>query len=95
MKFLDAKRARSTIENKMGTGPSADKSEPSSPATAPAVSGSSAEPKRPKSTPAAARLAEELGVDLSEVKGSGIEGFIVVSDVRSAAESKSPGTSSE
>jgi pyruvate/2-oxoglutarate dehydrogenase complex dihydrolipoamide acyltransferase (E2) component len=32
------------------------------------------------------RLADELGVDLDEVEGSGADGRIVVSDVREAAE---------
>lgn len=38
-----------------------------------------------KATPKAAKLAKELGVDLTRVKGSGTGGRIVVSDVRAAA----------
>ena len=38
-----------------------------------------------KATPAAKRLAQELGVDLSQVEGTGIGGHITVIDVRSAA----------
>ena len=36
-------------------------------------------------TPAAERTAEELGVDLSQVRGTGSGGRITVNDVRSAA----------
>jgi hypothetical protein len=38
-----------------------------------------------KATPAAERLAQELGVDLSQVEGTGIGGHITIIDVRSAA----------
>lgn len=38
-----------------------------------------------KASPAAAALAEELGVDLSTVAGSGKDGTITKSDVQSAA----------
>jgi len=38
-----------------------------------------------KATPAAKRLAQELGVDLSQVEGTGIGGHITIIDVRSAA----------
>ena len=38
-----------------------------------------------KATPAAQRLAQELGVDLSQVEGTGIGGHITVIDVRSVA----------
>lgn len=88
MKWLDAKRNRAPIENKMTPGPSADKSEPSSPEKAPAVSGSPTEPNRPKATPAAVRMAEAEGIDLSTLKGSGVDGLIVVSDVQSAIDGR-------
>ncbi len=39
-------------------------------------------------TPAALRTAEELGVDLSQVEGSGSGGRITVKDVRSTAEKR-------
>jgi pyruvate/2-oxoglutarate dehydrogenase complex dihydrolipoamide acyltransferase (E2) component len=39
-----------------------------------------------KATPSAERLAQELGVDLSQVEGSGAGGRITVRDVRSAAQ---------
>jgi pyruvate/2-oxoglutarate dehydrogenase complex dihydrolipoamide acyltransferase (E2) component len=38
-----------------------------------------------KATPTAERLAQKLGVDLSQVEGSGSRGYITVKDVRSAA----------
>jgi pyruvate/2-oxoglutarate dehydrogenase complex dihydrolipoamide acyltransferase (E2) component len=38
-----------------------------------------------KATPAAKRLAQRLGVDLSQVEGTGIGGHITIIDVRSAA----------
>jgi pyruvate/2-oxoglutarate dehydrogenase complex dihydrolipoamide acyltransferase (E2) component len=50
--------------------------------------GTQAAPEEPqgeiKATPAAKRLAQRLGVDLSQVKGTGIGGHITVTDVRSA-----------
>jgi pyruvate/2-oxoglutarate dehydrogenase complex dihydrolipoamide acyltransferase (E2) component len=42
--------------------------------------------ERHHATEAAMRLADELGVDLDHVEGSGADGRIVVSDVRDAAE---------
>ena len=41
-----------------------------------------------KATPSAERLAEELGVDLSQVEGTGAGGRITVKDVRSAAQQR-------
>ena len=38
-----------------------------------------------EATPAAERTAEKLGVDLSQVRGTGSGGRITVKDVRSAA----------
>jgi pyruvate dehydrogenase E2 component (dihydrolipoamide acetyltransferase) len=55
-----------------------------SPAAAPAVAPGPAAAARPAS-PAARRLARELGVDLAAVTGSGPGGRIVESDVRAAA----------
>jgi len=43
-------------------------------------------PGKPKASPAARRLAREMGVDLADVKGSGPGGRIVESDVQAAAE---------
>lgn len=89
MKWLDAKRDRTPIENKMGSGPAADKSEPSTSERAPAVSGlkSSAE-KEPDATPSAARLASESGIDLASIKGTGAGGRITTEDVRLAIDAK-------
>ncbi len=48
--------------------------------------GRAGEPKsRVKATPAAERRAEELGVDLSRVEGTGSGGRITVKDIQSAA----------
>lgn len=44
--------------------------------------------ERVKSSPAARKLAEELGVDLSQVRGSGPGGRIVKGDIERAAESQ-------
>jgi pyruvate/2-oxoglutarate dehydrogenase complex dihydrolipoamide acyltransferase (E2) component len=47
------------------------------------------EPKsRVRATPAALRTAEELGVDLLQVEGTGSGGRITVKDIRSAAEKR-------
>jgi pyruvate/2-oxoglutarate dehydrogenase complex dihydrolipoamide acyltransferase (E2) component len=43
---------------------------------------------RVRATPAALRAAEELGVDLLQVEGTGSGGRITVKDVRSAAEKR-------
>ena len=40
---------------------------------------------KPKATPAAERKAEDLGVDLSQIEGTGSGGRITVKDVREAA----------
>jgi pyruvate dehydrogenase E2 component (dihydrolipoamide acetyltransferase) len=45
---------------------------------------------RALASPAAKRIAQEKGIDLSELKGSGPEGSIVAEDVLKAAEPKSP-----
>jgi pyruvate dehydrogenase E2 component (dihydrolipoyllysine-residue acetyltransferase) len=50
-----------------------------------------AEEPRVKASPVARRLAGELGVDLSSVKGAGPEGRITESDVRAAAKSVAAG----
>ena len=46
------------------------------------------EEARVKASPVARRIAAELGVDLSSVKGTGPEGRVTETDVRSAAKSK-------
>jgi pyruvate dehydrogenase E2 component (dihydrolipoamide acetyltransferase) len=63
---------------------------PAQPARLPSQS----EEARVKASPVARRIAAELGVDLSGVKGTGPEGRVTETDVRAAAKSKSatPGT---
>lgn len=94
MKFLDAKRSRSPIANKMAAGPSADKSASPAENIPPAKVGIPLD-KEPNATPAAARIAAELGIDLASIQGSGAEGLVLVSDVRSAAEAARATTSQE
>jgi pyruvate dehydrogenase E2 component (dihydrolipoyllysine-residue acetyltransferase) len=67
---------------------------------APPKAGKKAEPEKPapkiekpeearvKASPVARRIAAELGVDLSSVKGTGPEGRVTETDVRAAAKSK-------
>ena len=43
-------------------------------------------PDEVNATPAAEAKAEELGVDLTQVEGTGADGKIIVSDVEAAAE---------
>ena len=51
-----------------------------------AVGGLAGTPEEgPNATPAAKRKAQAMGVDLSQVKGSGAGGFITINDVVSAA----------
>src|SRR3954466_14327339 len=45
---------------------------------------------RVKASPLARRIAAEQGIDLSAIKGSGPEGRVTESDVRTAAKSKGP-----
>ncbi len=53
------------------------------------ATGQTGEPKsRVQATPAAERKAEELGVDLSRVEGTGSGGRITVKDVQSTAEER-------
>lgn len=44
--------------------------------------------EEPEATEAAERKAEELGVDLSEIKGTGAEGRILVKDVEETVEAE-------
>ena len=63
-------------------------SAPKEEAVAPAAEGVAAERRR--ATPRVRRLAQELGVDLGQVTGSGPGGRILEEDVRAAAERKAP-----
>jgi len=74
-------------EEKKAAPPKAEKkAEPEKPA--PKVE--RAEEARVKASPVARRIAAELGVDLSTVKGTGPEGRVTETDVRAAAKSKPP-----
>src|SRR5438046_7086401 len=72
-------------EKKAAAPPKAEKkTEPEKPA--PKID--KAEEAREKASPVARRIAAELGVDLSSVKGTGPEGRVTETDVRSAAKTK-------
>src|SRR2546423_7034376 len=62
--------------------------EPEKKETAPAAKIDKGEEARVKASPVARRVAAELGVDLSSVKGTGPEGRVTETDVRAAAKSK-------
>jgi pyruvate dehydrogenase E2 component (dihydrolipoamide acetyltransferase) len=73
-------------EEKKAAPPKAEKkAEPEKPA--PKIE--KAEEARVKASPVARRIAAELGVDLSSVNGTGPEGRVTETDVRTAAKSKS------
>src|SRR5256885_1974115 len=73
-------------EKKAAAPPKAEKkTEPEKPA--PKID--KAEEARTKASPVARRVAAELGVDLSSVKGTGPEGRVTETDVRAVAKSKS------
>jgi pyruvate dehydrogenase E2 component (dihydrolipoamide acetyltransferase) len=64
------------------------KAEKKTEAEKPAPKIEKAEEARVKASPVARRIAAELGVDLSSVEGTGPEGRVTETDVRSAAKSK-------
>src|SRR5256886_2618711 len=66
------------------TAPPKEKKEPAEPTASPART----EEARVKASPVARRVGAELGVDLASVKGTGPEGRVTESDVRTAAKSK-------
>ena len=66
----------------------APKTEKKAEAEKPASKAEKAEEARVKASPVARRIAAELGVDLSSVKGTGPEGRVTETDVRTAAKSK-------
>jgi pyruvate dehydrogenase E2 component (dihydrolipoamide acetyltransferase) len=57
----------------------------------PAPTAEKTEEARVKASPVARRIAAELGVDLSSVKGTGPEGRVTETDVRAVAKSKAAG----
>ena len=68
--------------------PKEPKAEKKAEAEKPAPKVEKAEEARVKASPVARRIAAELGVDLSSVKGTGPEGRVTETDVRAAAKSK-------
>jgi pyruvate dehydrogenase E2 component (dihydrolipoyllysine-residue acetyltransferase) len=58
--------------------------------TRPAVAGAPASQAAPQVVPAARRLAQERGIDLSQVQGSGPSGRILPEDVQRALDARSP-----
>jgi pyruvate dehydrogenase E2 component (dihydrolipoyllysine-residue acetyltransferase) len=68
-----------------------EKTEPEQPARLPAKK--SEEEMRVRASPVARRIAAELGVDLASVKGSGPDGRVTETDVRTAAKSAGPSRS--
>ena len=59
-------------------------------ARAPAASSRSTIPVAPQVVPAARRLAQERGLDLSQIQGTGPGGRILVEDVQKALEARTP-----
>ena len=72
-------------EKKKTAPPKAEKKEPEAEERPPAAE--KPEEARVKASPVARRIAAELGVDLSSVKGTGPEGRVTETDVRAAAKS--------
>src|SRR5438270_696959 len=68
--------------------PQQAKEKQAEPEKEPAVKAEQADEARVKASPVARRVAAELGIDLSTVKGSGPEGRVTETDVRGAAKSK-------
>jgi pyruvate dehydrogenase E2 component (dihydrolipoamide acetyltransferase) len=77
-------KAKEKEQKKPTTAEAEKKTEPETPA--PRIE--KTEETRVKASPVARRVAAELGVDLSSVKGTGPEGRVTESDVRAAAKSK-------
>jgi len=73
-------------EKKRAPPPKVEKKEPEAEKRIPAIE--KPEEARVKASPVARRIAAELGVDISSVKGTGPEGRVTETDVRAAAKSK-------
>lgn len=85
------KIVKGDVENLEGSGDAAPAPAPSqapAPAPAPAASG-----ERVKASPLARRLAEQKGIDLSTISGSGPNGRIVKADIDAAQPGATPATS--
>jgi pyruvate dehydrogenase E2 component (dihydrolipoamide acetyltransferase) len=76
-------------EKKEAALPQAEKKEPEAEARPPTAK--KPEEARVKASPVARRVAAELGIDLSSVKGTGPEGRVTETDVRAAARSVAAG----
>src|SRR5262249_28592078 len=83
-----AKEERPKTETEKKKNPAAAKAEEKSEAEKSTPKIGPAEEARVKASPVARRVAAELGVDLSRVKGTGPEGRVTETDVRAAAKSK-------
>ena len=75
---------KKTVEAAAPAAPSQDRKKTAQPTASPART----EEARVKASPVARRVAAELGVDLSSVKGTGPDGRVTETDVRAAAKSK-------
>ena len=84
----EEKPKESKAEKKEEKKTAAPKTEKKAEAEKPAPKVEKAEEARVKASPVARRIAAELGVDLSSVKGTGPEGRVTETDVRGAAKSK-------
>src|SRR5213083_1279649 len=73
-------------EKKRASPPKVEKKEPEAEKRIPAIE--KTKEARVKASPVARRIAAELGVDISSVKGTGPEGRVTETDVRAAAKSK-------
>lgn len=81
----DAEAEDSSAEAKKDPAPVGGKSKSRGPESSSADEDGSSE--RPKSSPLARRIANDLGVDLARLRGSGPAGRIIASDVQQAAKS--------
>jgi pyruvate dehydrogenase E2 component (dihydrolipoamide acetyltransferase) len=82
------KEENAKTEEKQEKKPAPPKAEKKAEPEKPAPKVERAEEARVKASPVARRIAAELGVDLSTVKGTGPEGRVTETDVRVAAKSK-------
>ena len=86
----DAPAASGSASDESGSEPPADSTPASAPAASAAPASGSSEGGRIKASPLARRLAEEAGIDLSTISGSGPAGRIVKKDVEEAKAAPAP-----